>query len=925
MRAALYWNYATRSLRRGGQRTVLAVFCIAVGVMAIVALQLASLMVSNNLTGNVRQANGGDLSARNDVIPFQQQDIAYFRGLVTGGKATGVTALTTESGTVYHGDQTYPAAIGVVADPAHYPLVGQPTFTDPAGGDMHRLLAAPDNMIVSADVAKNLGVGVGGQVTVSDGRGRSATGHVTGITRANSFSGSADIYIQRGRFASSISIPLGYSVFDLTTASDAQANATAALIKRRYPLATVQTVADALRQRQEQVSQMHEYLQVVGILALLIGGFGVVNTMNVLLARRRIEIAMLKTAGYRRGDLYGLFGLEAALLGIMGGVLGAVLGTALSYLVKTLIENAFQLQLPFVIDPVSVGMGVVVGLCTAVIFGLQPIARAAQVRPQAVLRDSPERGGWGAFLSNAVLFVVLSVLFCLLAGVILGDALVGVIVVYGTFIVLGIFGLIFGLLILLLSRLPIPERLGPRSLLFSTLALLLSLLVARVLLPIGVVLVALSLLSYVVALLPRPWKATIKMALRDVGRQRTRATMTLLALFVGVFCVGLMVVLGQDVQQKIQDALAGLTDYNVVTLAPAQSRQAVDDQIHHHIGGVKGYQVVNAAQDSPLAVNDRPLADYVGNNVGARGRGGLGRNGTLAYLSGLTGYDLRHQTVRAPIPSGAGNGRALRPSDAGTANVVLPTLLHFLPPLRLKVGDTVTAGPFAVASSPLGGAFGGSNGSSGAGNVTLHIVGFYTVNPLKDFRYPILASTDLVHRFGGPAEQLIYSFRIDPNQANAAVGRIDRYAPGTTSLNLTSLSAIVDQILGNLVILLVALASLALFAGIIIIANAVALAMLERRREQGILKSVGYTSRRVLGGVLVENGVIGGLGGVLGMVMVAIATTVLAKTLFKLDLAVPTLTALALIALVTVIALLTAALVAWTAVRVRPLDVLRYE
>ncbi len=923
MRAALYWNYATRSLRRGGQRTVLAVFCIAVGVMAIVALQLASLMVSNNLTGNVRQANGGDLSARNDVIPFQQQDIAYFQGLVTGGKATGVTALTTESGTVYHGDQNYPAAIGIVADPAHYPLVGQPTFSDPAGGDMHRLLAAPDNMIVSADVAKNLGVSIGGQVTVSDGRGRSATGHVTGITRSNSFSGNADIYIQRVRFASSISIPLGYSVFDLTTASDAQSNATAALIKRRYPLATVQTVADALKQRQEQVSQMHEYLQVVGILALLIGGFGVVNTMNVLLARRRIEIAMLKTAGYRRGDLYALFGLEAALLGIMGGVLGAMLGTGLSYLVKTLIENAFQLQLPFVVDPVSVGMGVVVGLCTAVIFGLQPIARAAQVRPQAVLRDSPERGGWGAFLSNAVLFLLLSVLFCALAGVILGDALVGVIVVYGTFIVLGIFGLIFGLLIWLLSRLPIPERLSPRSLLFSTLALLVSLLVAWALLPIGVVLVALSLLSYGVAVLPRPWKATIKMALRDVGRQRTRATMTLLALFVGVFCVGLMVVLGQDVQQKIQDALAGLTDYNVVTLAPTQSRQAVDDQIHHHIGGLKNYQVVNAAQDRPLAVNGRPLADYIGNSAGGRGGGGLGRNGTQAYLSAMTGYDLRRQTVNAPIPPG--DGRALRPSDAGTANVLMPTLLHFLPPLRLKVGDTVTVGPFAVAGSPLGGAFGGANGSSGADSVTLRIVGFYTVNPLKDFRYPILASTSLVHRFGGSAEQLIYTFRIDPNQANAAVGRIDRYVPGTTSLNLTSLSAIVDQILGNLVILLVALASLALFAGIIIIANAVALAMLERRREQGILKSVGYTSRRVLGGVLVENGVIGGLGGVLGMVMVAIATTVLAKTLFKLDLAVPTLTALALIALVTVIALLTAALVAWTAVRVRPLEVLRYE
>ncbi len=134
-----------------------------------------------------------------------------------------------------------------------------------------------------------------------------------------------------------------------------------------------------------------------------------------------------------------------------------------------------------------------------------------------------------------------------------------------------------------------------------------------------------------------------------------------------------------------------------------------------------------------------------------------------------------------------------------------------------------------------------------------------------------------------------------------------------------------DQILGNLITLLVTLAALALFAGIIIIANAVGLAMLERRREQGILKSVGYTSRDVLSGVLIENGVIGGLGGILAMTLVAVATTVLAKQFFKTDLGLPAPTILGLILLVMAIALVTSTLVAWGAVRVRPLEVLRYE
>jgi ABC-type antimicrobial peptide transport system permease subunit len=78
-------------------------------------------------------------------------------------------------------------------------------------------------------------------------------------------------------------------------------------------------------------------------------------------------------------------------------------------------------------------------------------------------------------------------------------------------------------------------------------------------------------------------------------------------------------------------------------------------------------------------------------------------------------------------------------------------------------------------------------------------------------------------------------------------------------------------------------------------------------------------------GVLVENGVIGGLGGVLGMILVAVATTVLAKTVFKTSLAIPAPTTLGLILLVVAIALATAALVSWTAVRFRPAEVLRFE
>ena len=362
----------------------------------------------------------------------------------------------------------------------------------------------------------------------------------------------------------------------MTTTGDAQSSAVADKIKKRYPLATVQTVADALKSRQDQTNQIHELLQVVGILALLIGGFGVVNTMNVMLARRRIEIAMLKTSGYRNRDLYALFGLEAALLGLLGGVLGAAVGVGLSWVVKTLLENAFLLRLPFVVDAGSIVMGIVVGLVTAVIFGLQPIVRAAQVRPQAVLRDASEPAPRASVLGTIGLFVLLSVLFCILASIILGSALWGIGVVYGTFILLGLLSLVFGLLVWLVSALPVPERFGGLQAVISTIGLLVAVAIFIVLPPVGGLLALVALLGYIVAFLPRPWKATIRMSLRNIGRQRTRATMTLLALFVGVFSVGLMVILGQDIRDKINTAIASQSDYNVISLVPEQWSSQVD-------------------------------------------------------------------------------------------------------------------------------------------------------------------------------------------------------------------------------------------------------------------------------------------------------------------------------------------------------------
>src|SRR5262249_52121364 len=154
------------------------------------------------------------------------------------------------------------------------------------------------------------------------------------------------------------------------------------------------------------------------------------------------EIAMLKTTGYRRFDLYLLFGLEAGMLGLVGGLVGAGAATGISYLVRNLVEQAFQFHIPFVLGPSAwliIGGGVVIGLATALIFGLLPIVQAANIRPLNVIRELPEGRGVRSTLLTLFLLIVLSVLFCVLAIVVLNNNIfLGVISVYSTFVFLAV-------------------------------------------------------------------------------------------------------------------------------------------------------------------------------------------------------------------------------------------------------------------------------------------------------------------------------------------------------------------------------------------------------------------------------------------------------------------------------------------------------
>ena len=147
-RGCFYGHYALRNLWREGRRSAFALFCVAAGVAAIVALETLGLALGEALTGNARAGNRGDVAAilGGDEF-FTPQQMAAFEQLVDRGKATSPTLRYRTQKLLISRLEGEGAGQGLLVesflvDPTAYPLCGQIEALDPPGALLAALLAA---------------------------------------------------------------------------------------------------------------------------------------------------------------------------------------------------------------------------------------------------------------------------------------------------------------------------------------------------------------------------------------------------------------------------------------------------------------------------------------------------------------------------------------------------------------------------------------------------------------------------------------------------------------------------------------------------------------------------------------------------------------------------------------------------------------
>ncbi len=126
----------------------------------------------------------------------------------------------------------------------------------------------------------------------------------------------------------------------------------------------------------------------VAMVALLVGGIGIMNIMLVTVTERTREIGLRKAVGATRGDILRQFLVESVAISVVGGLIGAGVGIGLAYGFGVLVASAMPGAGDWgaVVQPSAVITAFSFAVVVGISFGLYPAIKASKLDPADALR-----------------------------------------------------------------------------------------------------------------------------------------------------------------------------------------------------------------------------------------------------------------------------------------------------------------------------------------------------------------------------------------------------------------------------------------------------------------------------------------------------------------------------------------------------------
>lgn len=404
-------SLAWRESRTARRRLLLYMSSISLGVAALVAID----SFASNVTGSVREQSrallGGDVAFGARQGPFTPRADSLLDSLAATGVRFARQTTFASMGLVERSGGT--RLVQVRAVTPQYPFYGT-VVTSPPGlwAQLHRGPNAlvDQSLLISLDarVGDTLTLGyakfaiVGALVSVPGDAGISATigprvfipAEYLEATRLLGFGSRADY----DAFAK-----LADGVDPATWLAPIRPKLERARVRAR-------TVVENEVNLTESIDQLSDFLGVVGLVALLLGGIGVASGVHAFVARKIDTVAVLRCLGATSRQVLIIYVLQAAVMGLVGAAAGAVLGVAIQYALPLTVQDFLPVDVEVSLAPMAILIGLLLGVWVAMAFALRPLLALRNVSPlQALRRDlggAPLTAGlrdWPRLLVNVAL------------------------------------------------------------------------------------------------------------------------------------------------------------------------------------------------------------------------------------------------------------------------------------------------------------------------------------------------------------------------------------------------------------------------------------------------------------------------------------------------------------------------------------------
>jgi putative ABC transport system permease protein len=249
---------------------------------------------------------------------------------------------------------------------AHYKLV--------AG----RYVRQPNEILLGKTAAKNFKLDVGDSVTLFSNRYRVVGISETGVAMED---GAGMLALREAQRL--LNRPRSVSFIFVDVKRPAEAESVRRAIAGRFSDAQA-SLSSEFAQDTDSMAQMEAMTVAISLLALLVAGIVVANTMFMSIYERTREIGTLRALGWRKRRILWQVMQESLLLCLLAGFFGSILGVVLVWLIGLVpVVNAYlTIRWDAVVFTRSLALALAVGL----VAGLYPAWRASRMQPVEALR-----------------------------------------------------------------------------------------------------------------------------------------------------------------------------------------------------------------------------------------------------------------------------------------------------------------------------------------------------------------------------------------------------------------------------------------------------------------------------------------------------------------------------------------------------------